>query len=132
MAFKLLLMMFSVFNLGWVDIIDIIANFLLNCKLLLLNYHMNITLKSQNTSGAVLKKMDKSVRKLSPDLLHALASMGHNDKIVLGDANFAAANYGAKCQGEPRPRLVRADGHKITDLLKGILKLLPLEKDVDM
>ena len=47
MAFKLLLMMFSVFNLGWVDIIDIIANFLLNCKLLLLNYHMNITLKSQ-------------------------------------------------------------------------------------
>ena len=88
--------------------------------------------KIPNISGAVLKKMDKSVRKLSPDLLHALASMGHNDKIVLGDANFAAANYGAKCQGEPRPRLVRADGHKITDLLKGILKLLPLEKDVDM
>ena len=88
--------------------------------------------KIPNISGAVLKKMDKSVRKLSPELLHALASMGHNDKIVLGDANFAAANYGAKCQGEPRPRLVRADGHKIADLLKGILKLLPLEKDVDM
>ena len=76
--------------------------------------------------------MDKSVRKLSPELLHALASMGHNDKIVLGDANFAAANYGAKCQGEPRPRLVRADGHKITDLLKAITTLLPVEGSVCM
>jgi len=27
---------------------------------------------------------------LSPDLLHALASMGHGDEIVLGDANFPA------------------------------------------
>ena len=25
---------------------------------------------------------------LSPDLLHALASMGHGDEIVIGDANF--------------------------------------------
>ena len=27
---------------------------------------------------------------LSPDLLHALASMGHGDEIVLADANFPA------------------------------------------
>ncbi len=28
---------------------------------------------------------------LSPDLLHALASMGHGDEIVLADAHFPAA-----------------------------------------
>ena len=28
---------------------------------------------------------------LSPDLLHAIASMGHGDEIVLADANFPAA-----------------------------------------
>ena len=127
MAFKLLMMIFSVLNLGWVYCgYYNIANFMLICQLLQVERILFYI------SGAVLKKMDRSVLKLSPELLHALASMGHNDKIVLGDANFAAANYGAKCQGEPRPRLVRADGHKITDLLKGILKLLPLEKDVDM
>ena len=27
---------------------------------------------------------------LSPDLLHAIASMGHGDEIVLADANFPA------------------------------------------
>ena len=28
---------------------------------------------------------------LSPDLLHAIASMGHGDEILLADANFPAA-----------------------------------------
>ena len=30
---------------------------------------------------------------LSPDLLHALASMGHGDEMALADANFPAATH---------------------------------------
>jgi len=59
---------------------------------------------------------------VSPDLLHVLASMGHGDRIVLADANFPSASV---CQGGPR--LVRADGHKIPELLKAIMDLLPLD-----
>ena len=29
---------------------------------------------------------------LSPDLLHALAAMGHGDELVVADANFPAAS----------------------------------------
>ena len=61
---------------------------------------------------------------LSPDLLHALASMGHGDKIVIADANFPSASI---CNGEESPRLVRADGHSIPHLLEAILKLMPLD-----
>ena len=32
---------------------------------------------------------------LSPDLLHALASMGHGDEIVIGDANFPSGKNNA-------------------------------------
>src|SRR5512133_2633266 len=31
---------------------------------------------------------------LTPDLLHALASMGHGDEVVLADANFPSATLG--------------------------------------
>ena len=61
---------------------------------------------------------------LSPELLHALASMGHGDKIVIADANFPSASI---CHGEESPRLVRADGHNIPQLLQAILTLLPLD-----
>ena len=61
---------------------------------------------------------------LSPDLLHALASMGHGDKIVLADANFPSASI---CTGEESPRLVRADGHTIPSLLQAVLTLMPLD-----
>ena len=33
---------------------------------------------------------------LSPDLLHALASMGHGDEIVIGDANFPSGKTKAE------------------------------------
>ena len=61
---------------------------------------------------------------LSPDLLHVLASMGHGDKIVLADTNFPSSSI---CMGEGAPRLIRADGHTIPQLLEAILHLLPLD-----
>ena len=63
---------------------------------------------------------------LSPELLHALASMGHGDKLVLADSNFPSASI---CHGQAgaSPRLVRADGHSIPRLLEAIMALLPLD-----
>ena len=60
---------------------------------------------------------------LSPDLLKILMEMGHGDEIVIGDGNFPAA---ALAQ-----RIVRFDGHKITDVLEAILPLYPLDHFVD-
>ncbi|MDR2472634.1 MAG: L-fucose mutarotase [Tannerella sp.] len=60
---------------------------------------------------------------ISPDLLKNLAEMGHGDEIVFGDSNFPAATNAQ--------RLIRADGHTITDLLQAILPLFPLDYAVD-
>lgn len=56
---------------------------------------------------------------ISPDLLKILHEMGHGDDLVIGDANFPAASN-AK-------RLVRCDGHGVTDVLEAILQLFPLD-----
>ena len=56
---------------------------------------------------------------LSPDLLHALASMGHGDEIVLADAYFPAATH-AK-------RLVRLPGIAAHEVLDAVLSVLPLD-----
>ncbi|XP_064382030.1 fucose mutarotase-like [Halichondria panicea] len=61
-------------------------------------------------------------RILSPELLTVLARMGHGDEIVLADANFPSASV-SKCG----PELIRADGHGIPSLLKGVMQLLPLD-----
>ena len=60
---------------------------------------------------------------LSPDLLKILMEMGHGDTIVIGDGNFPAA---ANAQ-----RLVRLDGHGVTEILDAILKLMPLDTYVE-
>ena len=52
------------------------------------------------------------------------ASMGHGDRLVLSDTNFPSASI---CQGEAGPKLVRADGHNIPQLLQAILTLMPLD-----
>ena len=39
---------------------------------------------------------------LGPDLLHAIATMGHGDEIVIADGNFPASTMG--------PPVIRADG----------------------
>ncbi|XP_036979294.1 fucose mutarotase [Acanthopagrus latus] len=59
---------------------------------------------------------------LSPELLYALARMGHGDEIVLADANFPTSSICA-CG----PKEIRADGLGIPKLLEAILKLLPLD-----
>lgn len=56
---------------------------------------------------------------ISPDLLFALAEMGHGDDIVIADANFPAASMGA--------RVIRAEGSSATDMLRAVLSLLPLD-----
>lgn len=60
---------------------------------------------------------------ISPDLLKALAEMGHGDEIVLADGNFPSASIAQ--------RLIRADGHGVPGLLKAILQLFPLDTFVE-
>ena len=60
---------------------------------------------------------------ISPDLMHALMTMGHGDEIVLADADFPAATYSK--------RMIRADGVDVATLLEAILPLFPLDPFVD-
>ncbi|XP_063814697.1 fucose mutarotase [Pseudophryne corroboree] len=59
---------------------------------------------------------------LSPELLYALARMGHGDDIVLADANFPVSSI-SRCG----PELIRADGMGIPRLLEAILQLFPMD-----
>jgi L-fucose mutarotase len=56
---------------------------------------------------------------ISPELLKTLAEMGHGDEIILADAHYPGVSF--------NPRILRADGLKITTLLDGILPLLELD-----
>lgn len=58
---------------------------------------------------------------LTPELLHALASMGHGDRIVLVDANYPAT------RGE---HLLRLPGTSTPEALRAILSVLPLDSFV--
>lgn len=60
---------------------------------------------------------------LSPDLLMALYQMGHGDEIVLADAHFPAHTIG--------PKVIRADGLKIAELLDAIMPLFELDRYAD-
>jgi L-fucose mutarotase len=60
---------------------------------------------------------------LSPDLLHALAAMGHGDEIAIVDSNFPATTCAQ--------RLIRADGITATQALEAVLSLLPLDSYVE-
>lgn len=59
---------------------------------------------------------------ISPELLYALAQMGHGDEIVLADSNFPSSSM---CSGGAK--YISAHGHNIPDLLEAILKLVPLD-----
>uniref|UniRef100_A0A8C6TUW7 Fucose mutarotase n=1 Tax=Neogobius melanostomus TaxID=47308 RepID=A0A8C6TUW7_9GOBI len=59
---------------------------------------------------------------LSPELLYALAKMGHGDELVLADINFPSSSICAH-----GPREIRADGLRIPQLLEAILTLMPLD-----
>lgn len=56
---------------------------------------------------------------ISPDLIEVLYRMGHGDTIVFADAHFPGESLG--------PRVVRADGLKIADLLDAVLPLFELD-----
>lgn len=62
-------------------------------------------------------------RIINPDLLYALARMGHGDEIVLADANFPGESL--------NDNVIRCDGLEICDLLQAILPLFPLDQSVD-
>ena len=55
---------------------------------------------------------------LTPDLLHALASMGHGDSIVLVDANYP---------GTRGRRTLDLPGADVVQALRAVLSLLPLD-----
>jgi len=60
---------------------------------------------------------------LTPDALHALASMGHGDEVAIVDANFPAARVAA-ARGA---RLIRLPGADAPAALRAVLALLPLD-----
>ena len=60
---------------------------------------------------------------ISPDLMHALMSMGHGDEIVFADADFPGPSNAKK--------LIRADGVDVLTLLEAVLPLFPLDSFVD-
>ena len=61
---------------------------------------------------------------LSPELLKLLAEMGHDDAIVLVDANFTAMSLGA---GKP---VLRLPGVSMVRVMKAVSSVLPLAQDV--
>ncbi|MGN0674848.1 MAG: L-fucose mutarotase [Oscillospiraceae bacterium] len=60
---------------------------------------------------------------LSPELIKTLMEMGHGDEIVIADGNFPAETIGR--------RVVRCDGHGVTELLDAIMQLFPLDTYTD-
>ena len=60
---------------------------------------------------------------ISPDLMHAMMSMGHADRLVLADSDFPAETFSR--------RVIRADGIRIADLLEAILPFYPLDPFVE-
>ena len=56
---------------------------------------------------------------LTPELLYAIAAMGHGDEIAIVDANFPAASLG--------PRLIEIRGASSPHLLDAVLTRFPLD-----
>lgn len=56
---------------------------------------------------------------ISPDLMHAMMSMGHRDTLVIADGSFPAASHAQ--------RLIRADGHGTCEILLAIMQFFPLD-----
>jgi L-fucose mutarotase len=56
---------------------------------------------------------------LGPDLLHALASMGHGDELTIVDANFPAISVGQ--------RVVEVRGANSPAVLKAVLSIFPID-----
>ena len=61
---------------------------------------------------------------LTPELLKLLMEMGHDEALLLADANFTALTLGA---GKP---VIRLPGAGMVQVVKAITALLPLAADV--
>ena len=67
---------------------------------------------------------------LSPDILHALSSMGHGDEIVLADAHFPTSSVAKSSTCGTIE--IRADGcSSLVHLLEAIVKFFPLDQYVE-
>lgn len=62
---------------------------------------------------------------ISPELLKALAEMGHGDSLVIADGNFPAESVGKNAI------VIRADGHGVPEILDAVLTLIPLDSYVE-
>ena len=60
---------------------------------------------------------------LTPDALHALASMGHGDELAIVDAHFPAASTAARGGA----RLVHLPGADMPAVVRAVLVLMPLD-----
>lgn len=78
------------------------------------SYDLKTTTRKENR--AMLKGISPVI---SPDLLKALAEMGHGDEIVISDAHFPAHTF--------NDRVIRADGIGADKLLEGIIPLFELD-----
>jgi L-fucose mutarotase len=78
------------------------------------------TLSSCSSTFFMLKNIPPL---LTPDALHALASMGHGDDVAIVDANFPAAQVARKSGA----RLVQLAGATAPQALAAVLRLLPLD-----
>jgi L-fucose mutarotase len=61
---------------------------------------------------------------LTPELLKVMMEMGHDDALVLADANFTAMRIAA---GKP---VIRLPGTSMAEVVQAISQLLPLASDV--
>lgn len=61
---------------------------------------------------------------ISPELLKILDEMGHGSEILFADGNFSSHSYDVK-------HVVRLDGICITELLKAVMPLFPLDSFVE-
>jgi L-fucose mutarotase len=60
---------------------------------------------------------------LTPDALHALASMGHGDELAIVDAHFPAASTAARGGA----RLLHLSGADMPAVVRAVLALMPLD-----
>ena len=61
---------------------------------------------------------------LTPDLLKVLLEMGHDDAIVVADANFTAARYAKGVKP-----IIRLPGHSVLRAVQALTSVLPLIAD---
>lgn len=62
---------------------------------------------------------------LSPELLKVLCEMGHSDRLVIADGNFPSETMGKNA------KVIRCDGHGVSELLDAVLQVFPLDTYVD-